>query len=84
MTVFAEGGQLKALYLDNEAMSSGILLRSTRRRRASSASRVQVRASVSPTCGNPNPWSQCVSRLRHPGMPEAFTTYLEAITCKVK
>jgi hypothetical protein len=84
MTVFAEGGQLKALYLDNE----GHVIRYL-------AAGVPEGIAFTSEPG-PGPRfrltylrrSQALVNLRFemapPGRPEAFTTYLEAGTRKVK
>ena len=84
MTVFAEGGQLKALYLDNEGHVIRYLA-------------AGVPGGVAFT-SEPGPGprfrltyfqkSEALVNLRFeiapPDKPEAFTTYLEAITRKVK
>lgn len=84
MTLFAEGGQLKALYLDNEnhvirylttTVPEGVAFTSELgpgpRFRLTYLQKSEFLVTVR-------------FEIAPPGKPEAFTTYLEAVTHKVK
>ena len=84
MTIFAEGGQLKALYLDNEDHVIRYLVTGT------------PEGAVFTSEPGPGPRfrmtyqrkTESLATLRFefapPGKPEAFSTYIEAVTRKVK